>query len=99
MIAVSLGTKEGIIAAIIMVIMNVYQDKTETEPLTVLNAGEPTSAIIFTKGSYFCPSYCKISHPHRAHGVEYNCESDICHHFIVEPYDETSALQVKNVLE
>ena len=99
MIALSLGTKEGLIAAIIMVVMNVYQDKTKTEPLEIINADVNTSAIIFTKGTYFCPFYCKISHPHRAHGEDFNCESDHCHHFIAKPIDEIFALQVKNVLE
>ena len=98
-VAVSLGTKEGIIAAIIMVIMNVYQDKTESKPLEVINADADTSEIIFTKGTYFCPFYCKISHPHRAHSAKHDCESDKCTHFIAEPYEENLAIQIKNVLE
>ena len=93
----SLGTTEGIIAALIIIVLNVYQDKTETKPLAVTNdPGE--SIVIFSKGSYFCPSYCKISHPHRAHSLDHNCGSDVCNHYVAEPQSEKTAVK-KNSLE
>ena len=80
-VAISLGTKEGIIAALLMVALNLYNDHTETKPALLYNTAG--SVTIYSKGSYFCPYYCGARHVHQAHLTSYDCGLDGCTHFEV----------------
>jgi hypothetical protein len=100
MVMISLGDVEGIVLALLMIGLNIYQDKTEPKPMEVAGGSHhQTSAIIIKKGHYFCPTYCEVDHPHRAHSKEYDCESDPCLHFLVKIWEENLLIKLKNTLD
>ena len=87
------GLKEGILVALLFIGINLYKDKTETDPLPLANDTE--SVIIHSKGTYFCPFYCGARHVHRAHTVSYSCGLENCHHFTVKTDSLNNIFKVK----
>ena len=100
MVMISLGDTEGIIIALLMIALNIYQDKTESKPTDLIGGGvNQSSAILVDKGHYFCPSYCEIDHPHQAHSLSYDCELDFCSHFVVSEITKKLFRKEKNDLD
>ena len=92
-VALSLGTKEGLAVAALMIGLNLYKDNTESKPVQLYNS--PDSVIIFSKGRYFCPFYCKVQHAHRAHDASYQCGFDACSHFKIHTVQDSLIFKVK----
>ena len=82
------GTTEMILAALIMIGANLYEDNYgERSELVLCSTGIHRELIIKPthkyRGNNFCPTYCGVDHTHKAHINTYKCDKDVrCDHII-----------------
>ena len=85
MIALSIGSWQLAVAiAGLITLLNMREDK--IKKTIYIDPSVPGSISLIESGSYFCPSYCDITHVHKAHKGSYDCSYPQCNHML---YDST----------
>ena len=90
MVAIAIGSWQVALALAGMItLLNLREER--VKKTIYIDPNIPGSISLIEKGHYFCPSYCDISHVHKAHLGDYDCSHSKCPHMI---YDSTGHYMV-----